>query len=194
MDASSLSSQFLLRLQQMHPQAWVRLVESFSPLVYHWCRQSGLPCSDAADVVQDVFHSVARSIGSFGRSADQNSFRGWLATITRNRLIDHHRREQRQLASGDGGTDALLALAGVPDPQPDDSSSSLMAVQLAHRLLDLIRDEFQPQTWEAFRRTTLDGQPADQVAKDLGINIGSVYQARCRVLRRLRSRLGELPE
>jgi RNA polymerase sigma-70 factor (ECF subfamily) len=103
----SLSSSLLDRARQMQPEAWARVVTVFSPIVYRWCRQSGLTAHDASDVVQEVFSSVARGIGRFEREKEKGSFRSWLATITRNRVCDHHRRSSRQPRAA-GGTEALM--------------------------------------------------------------------------------------
>lgn len=49
---------------------------------------------DAEGVTNDVFLDVFRRIDSF--SGDFSGFRSWVFTIARHRLIDAHRREQRQ--------------------------------------------------------------------------------------------------
>jgi hypothetical protein len=45
----TLSTALLQRVRDMHPDGWSRLVEVFGPIVYRWCRQSGVPEHDAAD-------------------------------------------------------------------------------------------------------------------------------------------------
>ena len=54
-----------------------------------------------------------------------------------------------------------------------------------------IRDEFQPDTWESFWRTAVDGRPVPEVAAALGKSAGAVYAARGRVMRRLREKISE---
>ncbi len=49
-----------------------------------------------------------------------------------------------------------------------------------------IKPRFSKQNWDAFWLTAVDDKPADEVAKLLGIGIGAVYVARCRILARLR--------
>lgn len=191
-ESNTLSSQFLLCLREMQAQAWFRLVESFSPVVYAWCRKAGLPGHDAADVVQDVFATIARKIDQFDKDRPNASFRAWLSTITRTKIVDHFRRTSRQ-PQAKGGTDALVWLQAVPDVENDSESRSILDVTLAQRVLDLIREEFEPRTWEAFRLTALENQSALETAEQLSISVASVYQARCRVLRRLKQRLSELP-
>jgi RNA polymerase sigma-70 factor (ECF subfamily) len=55
----------LERIQRMQPEAWARLVDVFGPVVYRWCRQSGVAAQDATDIVQDVFSGVVRGIEGF---------------------------------------------------------------------------------------------------------------------------------
>ena len=61
--------------------------------------------SDAADVTQEVFAVISRSIDSYDENRESASFRGWLWGVTRNKLLEHHRRQSSQ-AEGIGGTDA----------------------------------------------------------------------------------------
>ncbi len=192
-NSATLSQQFLHRLNEMNPDAWKRLVESFSPAVYAWCRQAGLDGHDAADVVQDVFATVSRKIGQFHYDQPQASFRAWLSTITRTRLADYFRRAARQ-PNARGGTEALEWLQAVPDLEHDSASQSRFQTSLACRTLELIRAEFEPQTWSAFWKTAVEHQSAAEVAQVLSMSLASVYQARCRVTRRLKERIDELPK
>jgi RNA polymerase sigma-70 factor, ECF subfamily len=190
---ASLSSSFLLKLKQMQPGAWSRLVESFSPIVYAWCRKAGLRGEDAADVVQDVFASVAKGLRRFERVDPSDSFRAWMATITRTRIADFFRKNHKVL-QGQGGTSAYRQLAEVPDLQLDATSATDLQISLSQRVLHLIEDEFEPQTWAAFWNTSIQNRLPREVAEELNISLASVYQARCRVLRRLKQRLAELPQ
>lgn len=192
-ESPSLSSQFFLRLREMQSLAWSRLVESFSPIVYAWCRRAGLAGHDAADVVQDVFATVAGNIHQFDHQRPESSFRAWLATITRTRLADFHRRRKGQ-PQATGGTDALAWLQSVPDLEHDQDSCSQVQVSLTGRVLAMVQEEFEERTWQAFQLTAIENRSAAEVAQQLSISIASVYQARCRVLRRLKQRLNELPQ
>jgi RNA polymerase sigma-70 factor (ECF subfamily) len=63
---------------------------------------------------------------------------------------------------------------------------------LVRRALALIRFEFEPRTWQAFWSTTIQQQPPADVAAELGMKLPAVYQARHRVVVRLRQELGGL--
>lgn len=187
------SSMLLYEVQRMDPAAWSRLVETFGGIVYRWCRTSGVRENDAADVVQDVFASVARGIGGFQRQKDHGSFRSWLATITRNRVRDYFRRQAAH-PSPIGGTDAQLALEQHPDSLDSTICGDSAQNPMIHRVLQSVRAEFEPSTWNAFWQTTVENRSAAAVAQATGLAVASVYQAKSRVLRRLRQRLMELPQ
>ena len=106
----------LARLRVNEPDAWRTLVHLYSPLVYHWCRRGGLAPDDVADVFQEVFRAVAEHIGRFRRDRPGDTFRGWLRTITGNKIRDHFRRLQDQ-PEAQGGTDAQARMQAVPQPQ-----------------------------------------------------------------------------
>ena len=58
--------------------------------------------------------------------------------------------------------------------------------------MELIRAEFKESTWQAFYRTAVDARPAAEVAEELGISLRAVYQAKYRVMRRIRRELEDL--
>jgi RNA polymerase sigma-70 factor, ECF subfamily len=189
----TVSSLLLEGVQRMDPVAWSRLVDSFGEIVYRWCRVSGVSPTDAEDLVQEVFASVARGVGTFERQKAEGSFRSWLATITRNRVRDYFRRQaEREVAAG--GTDAQARLEQQADQLESTICPEGMENALVKRLLDAVRVEFEPATWNAFWATAIDGRQASDVAEATGLSVASVYQAKSRVLRRLRQRLSELPK
>ena len=209
----SLSSSLLNQVQEMQPEAWSRLTSVFSPIVYRWSRESGLCAADSADIVQDVFVAVARNIPTFERKKEQASFRSWLATITRNKVRDRFRQIHRG-AQPRGGTEALDQLNRVPAdsetqstlsgaiPQPEAGSDELLTQvidpkqlesRIPARVLKIVQENCDAKTWQAFCLTTISERPAAEVAQELGISVSSVYQAKSRVLRRIRARMDELP-
>jgi RNA polymerase sigma-70 factor (ECF subfamily) len=184
------SPSLLARVQTNQAGAWERLVELYAPLVYHWCRRGGLGPEDTADVFQEVFRSVAEHVAGFRRDRAGDTFRGWLRTITRNKVHDHFRRQQGQPRAA-GGTDAHLRLLATPEPawSEDDPEEEGLVGQQVRRALETIRPEFEERTWQAFRMVQLEGQDGPAVAAALGMTPGAVRKAKFRVLRRLREEL-----
>jgi RNA polymerase sigma-70 factor (ECF subfamily) len=186
---SSDSTTLVGRLKLRDAQAWQRFSDLYGPLVYSWARRAGLQDSDAADVTQDVFRAVAEGVAQFRKNSPSDTFRGWLWGIARHKILSEFRRR----ASKPDLADALLLqqLAAHLPEQPADNLDEELAA-LARRAMALLRTDFQAVTWQAFEQTVLHSRAAADVAADLGISVGSVYTAKCRVLARLRQELGDL--
>ncbi len=189
-DDRSTSLTLLERIRDRDEEAWERLMRLYAPMVERWCAHWGVRGQDADDVRQEVFQSVAANLPGFRRERAGDTFRGWLRVITRNKLIDHSRRRDRQ-PEAQGGTDAQRRLAQVEQQElPEDSANDLG--DLYRRALELVRAEFEARTWEAFWRSAVDGQAPDLIAADLGVTPAAVRKAKSRVLHRLRQEVGDL--
>ena len=55
-----------------------------------------------------------------------------------------------------------------------------------------MKTDFQPATWRACWENVVEGRPAAEVARELGITVNAVYLAKSRVLRRLHQELDGL--
>ena len=192
---TSTSRSPIVRVKHKARDAWERRVTLYAPLVYYWCQKLDVSPDDAPDIVQEVFKSVAQRIEDFRKDRPQDTFRGWLRVITRHKAIDHYRRAGKQ-ATAAGGTEAQHRLAEVPAPEfeEDDSDDRTTHNMLFHQALSLIRDNFQPQTWQAFWCVVVDDRTPADVAQELNMSTGAVRVAKCRVLQRLRQELGEFLE
>lgn len=190
-DHPSLSSTFLSSVQRMDADGWTRLVHVFGPIVYRWCRSAGVPPQDSTDVVQEIFVAVARGIPQFERQKESGSFRSWLATITRNQIRDYFRKQSRAPAAT-GGSDAMRDLNELPDELDSTICAESIKTTVTQRVMATVEAEFEPKTWKAFWMTTVEGLSAGEVAAVIEISAASVYQAKSRVLRRLRQRLAEM--
>lgn len=176
-------------------RSWRRLMEIYWPLVYGWLRQRGLQHDDAEDLGQDVLHVLMRELPSFRYDRNRGSFRGWLRTITANRLRNFRRKDRSRPISL-GEQDWTRIARDLEDPASELSQQWHQEHDrfVARRLLAAIEGEFEPTTWQAFRRVACDGDKAAAVAGELGISINAVFIAKSRVLRRLRSKMRELFE
>ena len=194
-EQSSISSTLLERIRARQPEAWQRLVNLYTPVVYQWCRQYHVTRDDALDLVQEVFTAVAQNIGGFRRSRPGDSFTAWLRTITHNKIRNYSSYcRGRPLA--EGGTNAQERLLQVPEmPDPSETGDPREVNGLVVPIgLDLVRAEFENRTWEAFQRVVVEEQSPAQIAADLGMSVQAVYKAKSRVLRRLRQELDGLME
>jgi RNA polymerase sigma-70 factor (ECF subfamily) len=182
----------LLRLRDLRDaEAWTQFVKLYLPLVFAYLRRQRLQEADAADVAQDVLRSVAAALPGFEYDAARGSFRGWLLAVTRSRAAawwNSHRRQALPV------TDS--ALVGWLDQQATDDERAAWEDDFRRSLLALaiekVRPLVQPATWQAFWRTSIEHQPAEQAAAELGMSIGALYVARSRVIGRLRQAIQEI--
>lgn len=92
---------------------------------------------------------------------------------------------------GNSDVGRILAsqIAREPSEQEFDAALRRRVFRWAARR---VRESVKPQTWEAFSLTAIDGQTPKSVAQNLGVEIGSVYLARSRVMARLRKMVQEV--
>ena len=187
------------RVQARDPDSWQKLVELYRPLVMGWCQRFGCDLHTSEDIAQETFLAASRSIESLNADGKTGRFRRWLWQITKNKLIDFRRRYPVSL-SPPGGSTAAFQLLQIEDSEQsvgheylpdDDPSSQDMLRELILKALELVRAEFHESSWKAFWRTSVDGLPTDVVASELGTTPASVRQSKSRILRRLRTELGD---
>jgi RNA polymerase sigma factor (sigma-70 family) len=190
------SASLLERLRrQPDDAAWKRLVDLYTPLLQSWLRKHLVPQADAEDLVQEVMAVLVRELPTFHYDRQRGSFRGWLRTITVNRLRMFWRsRKTRPLATGD--SDLARKVAELEDPHSALSRQwdREHDLHVAQRLLELIAPEFEAPTWRAFHRLAVDGAKPEAVAGELGISLNAVYLAKYRILRRLRQEIDGLTD
>lgn len=186
------STSLLERVRARDEEGWRRFVAVYGPLIYDWCRSFGVQPADANDIGQEVLKSVMGNLGEFKKTKPGDSFHGWLHVIVRNKVRDHYRRLENHPA-GAGGSEVKAVLDQIPDEVTQSSADIASAGNLAlKQALELIRPEFQQQTWSAFWRLTVEGHRASEIAADLGMTPNNVRQAKFRVLQRLRAEFGEI--
>lgn len=173
--------------------AWGRLNDLYAPLVRAWAVRLGVRGADADDLVQDVLAVVVRRFPEFVHPDRPGAFRGWLRAIAAN-CARAAWRDRRLNPVAPGGTDFGSYLARLEDPADDLSREwdREHDVHVTRRLLERIKSDFEPQTWDLFRGFVLEARPAEEVAAAYGTTPNAVYIAKSRVLARLREEAGGL--
>lgn len=168
-------------------QAWTEFLEIYEPLIGRLVRRRGLKSADAAEVTQEVLVAVSGAINRWEANPDRGSFRGWLATITRNLVVNFLIRQSRH-PRGNGDTAFRQWLE--EQPAPEGELSALFDLERKRQTFrwasDQIRSEFRESTWKAFWMTAVENGDVGTVARELGVTVGVVYVSRSRVMKRLR--------
>src|SRR4051812_40014300 len=163
MDSSPATrASLLIRLRDPHDaDAWREFVRLYAPVVYGFARKRGLQDADAADLMQEVLRSVAGAASRLEYDPKRGTFRGWLFTVTRNKIFNFLDGRRRQvLGSGDSGAHQRLEQQAVPDDGSEGDWDQELARRQAAVAMDNVRGDFQPATWQAFWRTAVEGKPA----------------------------------
>jgi len=137
---------------------------------------------DAEDVAQDAF---AKAYRSFRRLRDRDRFRAWLVRTTWRLALDRRRADRRRAAR-----DARVDVGFVPGGHADDAAADV----------DLLARERSAQLWNAIDAlpdklrvvivlSGIEEHDLGQVAKLLGLPIGTVKSRLFAARQRLRERL-----
>lgn len=149
--------------------------------VLRFCASRGADADAAADVTSDTFLSALRT--RHGYDASYPDARLWLLTIASRKLVDRHRR-----AAGDRHRrDALLASAPRPTDRDRDAYAAVLdgGSDAMNALADL-----PEQQRAAIRERVLNDRGYAEIARDLGLSEQATRQHVSRGLARLRKQMG----
>ncbi len=166
--------------QNKDSAAWEKLAQVYPPLISNWLRQLGIDESDVGDLTQEVLFALVASLGEFEHNGRTGAFRAWLRRITINRcrrFWNEKKKRPVQLESLDELAD--------PDSNASKTWDRVHNEFIVQRILELIRPKFTEKTFLTFVRSAIHGEPAKDIANDLGISIAQVYKFKFRVMQKL---------
>jgi RNA polymerase sigma-70 factor, ECF subfamily len=168
-------AQLVRRCMDGDSAAWAELVRSHHRRVYGLCyRFTGNP-TDAEDLTQDVFLKIYSNLASF--DVGRGSLQVWIATMTRNLLIDNFRRtrNQRATSSLDEGWESaedlpLVTRLTASGPTPHESAAQKELAKMVQNALAKVTVELR----EAVILRDLQDMDYKEIAQVLGIPEGTV--------------------
>ena len=159
----------------------------YGEVVLAFCLEKGLQAADAEDVAQQVFTAVHCQIGEFEYNPDRGRFRAWLITVALRAIWKIWNR------NGTRKEVSLEDLTGLLQPTdngwPSHFSAAVLEVATAR-----IRSEYSAEEWTVFEQSWLHDVPYTRIADELGRSISWVYQAKSKILKRLRQQVATLVE
>ena len=172
--------------------AWERFVLLYTPFLSHiLINHLHVRPQDAADVVQEIFVTLLRTLPKFEYDKAKGNFRGYLRQVCTSKAADLRRKRQAPAANE-------AELSNLEDEKAGAEIARVWQQDhnrfLTRRVLELMQEEFQPSTWKACWEFVVNGRPAAEVARELGISENAVFIAKCRVVQRLRQELEGLLE
>lgn len=177
--AASLDAVLVERLQNCDQDAYETLLARFQQPIYNLCYRLINDPADAADVVQEVFLKVFRSIDNF---RGQSTLKTWIYRIAVNEAYNHrrwfsrHRRQEVGLESEDETSRPWLE--SICDPARDPYELALNEER--HQLIESSLREINSDFRTAVVLRDLEDLSYEEIADVLQISLGTV---KSRILR-----------
>ena len=166
------------RAQKGDEDAFRHLYHTVQPGLLRYLR--GLVGGDAEDVASETWSQIARDLSTF--RGDGPGFRGWAATIARNRALDHLRYQRRRPVA------VSLSLDDLTDrPSVDDTAGTALELVATDRAIAIIASLPRDQAEAVLLRVVM-GLDVATTAHVLGKRTGAVRTAAHRGLKRLADR------
>jgi len=154
-------------------QAFAVLFKHFAPRIKAFLSRAGSSASLAEELAQETMVCVWRKAAQFDPGRARVST--WIFTIARNLRIDHHRRHgagAAELARDGDDDDAVAREEQLPDPaaSPDEQ---LATARREHGVRQALTQLSQDHV-AILRLSFYEDQPHSQIARQLGIPLGTV--------------------
>jgi RNA polymerase sigma-70 factor, ECF subfamily len=154
----------------------LRLFDRCAPQLLRYVASFGLSPEEAEDIVQEVFLALFRHL-RLGRA--QHNLRGWLFQVAHNLALKQRKRIRRQLAQA-SWDDTLLARCSDPAPNPE---ARFAQNERRRRLRSVVHALPERERRCLFLRA--EGLQYRDIARALGISLGSVAKSMGRAITRL---------
>ncbi len=149
MEEAQLVASLVRRCNAGDAVAWEEIVQRFNRRIYNICYRFTGSTDEAEDLAQEVFIKMYRTLKSY--DADKGAFMTWVATLTRNLLVDHFRKSKQDrltdsmdepLSQDDEG---VSLAAQLPDnaPSPDARLQTREAQEMVQRALRKLSPELR---------------------------------------------------
>ena len=165
--------------------AWGKFIARYQPMIRGWCRH-WFP-EEAEDRACEVLSELVFRMVQFEYDPAKGRFRGWLRTVTHNLMAKWKKevfpqvdQDQDPLASLEAGEDLAARLAAQFDLEQLEKAKERVCARV------------QPHTWTAYVATAEKGHKPADVARDLGMKVGAVFQAKHSVITLLRQEIETL--
>ena len=178
-------------------ESWEEFFHTYWELIYNVARRAGLSEADAQDIVQETILKVHNSLDRFEYNRKRGTFKGWLRTVTRSRLNDFFKKQQRRPTLNQPLEEAADELQNLEDPEgPEiekiwDEEWNRNLIQAA---LSRTKKLSSPKQFQIFKCHYIDEWTVRETCRTLGVNAAQVYMAKQRVGKVFREAVEALQE
>jgi RNA polymerase sigma factor (sigma-70 family) len=156
-------------------QAWEEFDRRYRPMIRGWCRH-WFP-RETEDRIQDVYCKLVDGLKGFEYDPAKGRFRGWLKTLTNRLMADLKRRKLFDVPDSEAVLDQAEAHVDLVD-----RLAAEYDLELLDKAKDIVRGRVTEPTWTVYIEVAERGRKAAEVARELGMTIGAVHQAKYHVI------------
>jgi RNA polymerase sigma factor (sigma-70 family) len=164
-------------------EAWSLLIDKYKALIYSIPVKYGLPPHEAADVFQATCVELLTRLPEL---REPRALPKWLMQVAHHECY-RSKRQQQRMVSRDGDTD-------LPEPETPPIAESVMQQTQEEQMLREAMNALSPQCRRLVQLLFFEtpARPYAQVAKELGLAVGSIGFTRQKCIDRLRRQLDAL--
>ena len=184
----------LARLKNLEDQAsWREFFDTYWQLIYGVCVKRGLTPTEAEDVVQETMCEAMKHMPNFNYDRNLGTFRGWLLTMVRWRIIAQFRKR-----SPVKNTSAAACLDNSEDLENLPANEEFQALwdqQWEQTILEAAigrTRRMDPHKFQIFDLLVNQKLPPDAVAKKFGVTVNQVYIIKHRVMQQIKAEVERL--
>ncbi len=178
-------------------ESWEEFFHTYWELIYNVARRAGLSEADAQDIVQETVLKVHNSLDRFEYNRKRGTFKGWLRTVTRSRLNDFFKKQQRRPALNqplESTGDELQNLEDPEGPEIEKIWDEEWSKNLIQSALNRTKKLTSPKQFQIFKCHYIDEWTVRETCRTLGVNAAQVYMAKQRVGKIFREAIETLQE
>ncbi len=172
-------------------ESWRDFFDTYGQLIYNLARKAGLADPESQDAVQETLIAVAKQMPGFKYDPALGSFKGWLAQITRRRIVDQLRKRRPEVQPGHPEHPGN-SIESVPDPAGfsfDALWEEEWQTQLFQAALRRVKRKVHPKQFQMFDLYVSQQWPMKAVTDMLGVSAAQVYMAKMRLSRMLKAQI-----
>lgn len=173
--------------------AWHDFVDRFHGPIVRFVGSLGFSAEDAEDISQESLAAFAEALRSGSYDRERGRLHSWLFGIAYRQALRQRQSMARRERLLDRGAAAERAVEEMPDEKfAGELWNTLWEQFLVQECFRQIAREFQPESVRAFELMVREGYDAQEAADDVGITRRAVYNAKHRILKRMRGLRAEL--
>jgi len=182
------------RLKDWEDQSsWQEFFDIYWRLIYGVARKAGLTDDEAQEVVQETLMSVSKHMPKFDYDPNIGSFKGWLLTMTRWRIIGQFRKrnpaqpDQPPSSEQEGRTRMIDKVADPAGDVLDEMWEHEWQTNLLESATTNVKRGMDPQKYQIFDLYVNKECSPEQVASQFGVSVNLVYVTKHRVTEAIKS-------